>query len=209
MRVRIVTPGVGAVRTTYTDDWTTGATTYSVTAPRVSGTFVISAEQITGQPLDPDTPYVRIELGRSEHAYTQRNDRTDRPRINGVRLVGDMVVNTDKMRAGRLTRWDISARRPIDRYADRSAPEATASRAAAVVESLLTHWLTRPDNLVLRLAATRHHAATASTTLAEKVAQQRAAIEDARRELQRLQDEAAAAAILAAMPPAAEPLSRR
>lgn len=205
MRIKITTPTCGTVRATYTDDWAAGATTYTVTAPRVAGVFVVSAEvQDYSGDLDVDTPHVRVDLGRGTHRYyTDPYDRTERPVINGVRVAGGMVINTDKMRTRRLTRWDVRMHRPTSRYTSTAAPDRTQDRGAEIVEALLTHWLTRPDNLALRLAAVRRAAGATKDALTDKITKQRDRIAEARRELQQLQEQAATAEMLAAMPAAA------
>ncbi|MEV5710144.1 hypothetical protein [Actinoallomurus sp. NPDC052274] len=200
-RVKINVPGIGVVRAVYSDDWETGTTLYEVTATRVTGVFTVRAEHHWSDGLDPDTPYVRVGPGRpTGRRYDPGDEREDRPVVNGVRLCGDMVINTDRMREGRLKRWDLPVRR--GRYGG-SVPDLTAERTAAVVEGLLTHWLTRPEVFALRLAAVRVAAKADRHHLVDKAARERERFEEAQRSLRRAEEEVAKAELFAAMPPAA------
>lgn len=206
MRVNFAVSGIGTIRATYTDDWDTGATTYTVTGPRVSGAYTVTLNPHgRGAELDPDTPYLMVAYGRGDFWMTREEDRPDRPRINGVELVGGAGVDVDQMRSRRLTGWNVPARRRTGPTTTREVPAATQDRNAAVVEAVVTHWVTRPDSLALRLASIRHQAARLGPQLEHQITVARERVAEALAELERLQDWAAAAAETAAMPPGAIP----
>lgn len=200
MRVRINTR-VGQIRARFTDDWETGETTYEVTGARVRGVFTVALYQYVyrEERLQLDVDYVRIGMGRQNGRRFDAASREDRPVVNGVRLCGEAVVNTSRMRETPLTRHHMSVNRG---FREVQAPEATAERTAAVVEGLLTHWLTRPDHHVLRLAATRQAARNCRGTLLEYVRQARETLEEAQEKLQAAEAALAEADAFAAIPPA-------
>lgn len=153
------------VRAGYADDLDAGTTTYTITAPRVSGAAVVSANHLYTDCVDVDTPYVCVEYGHRLAGRTGRtfgyddHRRADRLQVNGIRLVGATVINTDTMRRQRLTRWNVSAQRPTGPRTSMSVPDATAERTAAVLHAVVAHWLTRgPITLALRITAARHAA---------------------------------------------------
>ena len=198
MRVRINTHA-GQIRAAYDDDWETGTTLYEVTGTRVSGVFTICIVQRPyhqGGSIDPDTPAVAIGFGRpTGKPYERPHEREDRPIVNGVRLGWTPDVDTAKLRERRLSRWDVG---------DRHTPEKTAERTACVVEGLLTHWLTRPENYALRLAAVRHYAMQQGTRnhLEREVKDARRALREAMDALNAARARAAEGAAFAALPPA-------
>lgn len=201
-RVRINTR-TGQIRATFTDDWKTGTTLYEVTGARVSGVFTIRIENrlyYDHGRLDPDTPHVQVGFGRpTSKLYERDYERADRPVVNGVQLCGTPVINTEHMREGRLSRVHMSVRRGHG-----SAPDATAERTRAVVEGLLTHWLTRPDAYALRLATIRYLAMTKATRkhFEDRVKHARQALREAMDQLNAARDRAAEGAVFAAMAPA-------
>lgn len=201
MRVKIMTH-VGPIRATFTDDWERGETTYEVTGTRVSGVFTVCLEQhiYRDEFLDLESDRVRVGMGRQNGRPFDTYQREDRPVVNGVDLCGDMVINVSRMREGRLNKWSMSVRRG---RREGSAPDSTADRTAAVVEGLLTHWLTRPEHYALRLAATRWTAVKERRFLLERVEEARKAFEAARGKLEDAEDALAEAAVFAAMPQAA------
>lgn len=203
-RVKIQVPEAGTINAEYVDEWTTGATTYTVTAPHVAGAFVISTHHLSAETIDPDTPYVCVEFGRRLHPassyYSSYEDRPDRPHVHGVPLTGAPVVDTRKMRAGRLTGATVSVRRRTGLGTSTSAPDATANRTAAVIHGLLAHWLTRPETLALRLAAAALAADRYTSERYADIAHRCDTIATARTELVELEDRAAAAAPLLSVP---------
>lgn len=201
-RFKIKHPELGMLAGTYAHDWETGATAYDVTAVRVRGVFTVHLNPIAykavGDPgygthyLDPDRPSFMVLYGRSVPG--QRPDwgapyqRKDRPIVNGVQLVGATGVNPDRLRFPKdpqspyLGRWYINCRRSADDWGgDTEAPEATAERTALVIDALVRHWMTRPENYALRLATCRFHAARNDVDVNIRAARRRLA--EAREEL--------------------------
>ena len=194
------------VHATATDHWTYGATEYHVRAPRVSGAFTVRP---TWNPWtacdDIDTPHVHVMYGRTSDGRpdTFGRERDAAPIVNGVQLHGGAVINTETLREQRLTRRDVSVRRPTGPYTATSAPDATADRTATVVGALLTHWLTRgPVTLAHRITAARIHGAEQCTAYAEDRRRANERITEARQALDDLAQREAAAARVMAAPPA-------
>ena len=186
-RVSIVIPDFDPIQATYTDDWSTGATTYAVTAPQVQGAVVIAAAlRESDDTLDPDKPAVVIELGRRGPNWRsgRDHDRAERPVIDGVDLVGATLINVDKLRFGRLSAYDVCPRRPIDPSHSERVPLPVAERFARLVDALARHWLSRRENQALRLA-------TARTVLPAFIADKRRKAEDATKRLLEVRGELA------------------
>ncbi|MBA9005873.1 hypothetical protein [Thermomonospora cellulosilytica] len=205
-RINLDIPGLGRLRAAYTDDWEEGVTTYTVTAPRVTGAFAVALaeEWDTGRPLDPDSPRVRIDYGAhvpGRH-YFHGWERPDRPVVNGISLVGAAYVDLDVMRQRRLGWRDVNCRKAIGKWHDTPAPQPTNERTALVVHALVFHWATRPDNLALRLAACRRHAGRLSTNIQRDIKRQEELVAEELARLQRLRESLTAARVLADMPPA-------
>lgn len=195
------------VKATFVDDWTTGATTYNVTAPRVTGAFVVSgfAYRRYEHREDPDSPYVQVELGRRPPSWSYYYDDceriTDRPVINDVDLIGAPVINTDELRSQRLSGHQVDIRRPTGRHSYTCpAPPATTARAAAVIDALLTHWLTRPDNLALRLTAARRRAEDVHADNQQAIGEQLRAIAEAEQKVAQLRERGREIAVSLATP---------
>ncbi|WP_344890348.1 hypothetical protein [Actinomadura meridiana] len=216
-RLRINIPGFGALTGRYQHDWATGATTYTVTGPRVAGTFVIRHNPRTLVPvpgadrnrgastpcevLDVDAPQVHVQYGGGNKPDFLDYERDDLPRVNGITLCGGTGIDVDRMRERRLRGRDVNVRR--GRYY-RSVPEATQERTAVVLHGLVAHWAGRPENYALRLACCRDYAADRGRVASAKLGVDRAweRVEVARRELEREQAWVGQLAEAAAMPPA-------
>jgi len=212
-KVRINIPGFGTLSGSYRHDWETGVTTYTVTGPRVRGTFQLEHDPrrqvddpgpgVRGRDvtafteLDVDNPRIRVQYGAGD--AWREEDREDRPVVNGVHMLGATVVNVDTMRQRRLNRWDVVARRSLGHGACR-APEATAERVAVVVYALAVHWLGRPENYALRLAAVRRAAERAGGEVAREVAAAEERVAVAEHQLARARLFAEQVAVAAAMP---------
>lgn len=178
------------VHADYSDDLGVGTTTYTITAPRVSGTVVVSANHRYIDHVDVDTPYVCAEYGHRLPGRPHRtfgyhdHRRADRLSVNGIRLVGATVINTDTMRHQRLTRWNVNAQRPSGPHTSTSVPDATADRTAAVLHAVVAHWLTRgPITLALRIVAARQAARHAIADVIRDGQRIRGEIADARARL--------------------------
>ena len=204
MRVRINTHA-GPIRAKFVDDWETGTTLYEVSGARVSGVFTVCLENrlyFDDGRLDPDTPHVKVGFGRPTGKLYERDyERADLPVVNGVQLCGTPGVNAARMREGRLGRSHMSIYRGRG-YG--SAPDLTTTRTIQVVEGVLTHWLTRPENYALRLAAIRHYAAAKDGRkyLEQKMKDARRAFREAMDALNTARELAAQGAGFAGMPPA-------
>lgn len=210
-RVQVTVAELGTVRLAWTTDYATGATVYRVTAPRVAGSFTVLADQRSYEStMDVDTPLVRVVYGRGALDYVYGDRHEDRPVVNGVRLVGGTVVDTTKLRAHladgawapgrRLDGRDVAAFRSTGLYTSRPAPPATERRTAVIIEALLCHWLTRPDNLALRLAAAHHRAQRATRELCRAIEKRREDIAAAQADIAAARDQAAELSALLAVP---------
>lgn len=214
-RIKINIPGFGTLAGTYTHDWSNGATAYTLTGPRVRGTFTVTHdprrlvhdpgarhdEKSYYETLDPDTAHLSITYGAGDHWHG--SERTDRPQVNGIDLCGGTGVNTDVMRARRLNRHDVNVRR--GRWEHASVPDATADRTATVLHGIAAHWLTRPECYALRLAACRRYAARHPYDAARDTEAARRRLERARLELERAEAYGAELEAAGTIPPAAPP----
>lgn len=202
-------PAAGRVQLDWTDDPTTGATSYSVTAPRVTGAFVVSACYLYADDLDVDSGGIRVEFGEPlpgrSRAYDY-HDRHDYPIINGVTLTNATHVPVPTMRTRRLTRHDVGIWRPTGRFTSCPAPDRTADRAAAILEALATHWLTRPDTYPLRLVSLHVEAERRRAGIIRDLDQERAELADQCAKIRQTRRALAAAdALIAARLPATIP----
>ena len=213
-RVHVAVSGLGTVRLDWTTDYATGVTVYRASAPRVAGSFTVVTEHSPYEStVDVDTPRVRVVYGRGDLHAVYGDRHADRPVINSVQLTGASVVDTTTLRAHRvdgawtpgrrLSDRDVHASRSTGPYTSQSAPQATQRRTAAIIEALLSHWLTRPDNLALRVACARRRAQELARDLHRTISQQRDAIAAAHAAIAEAADtEAGLAPLLAAPLPA-------
>lgn len=188
------------------DHWSHGATTYYASASRVSGAFTL---RFTARPWalcdEIDTPHVDVMYGRTSDGRDDPFDRhrADLPVVNGVRLTGGAIINTETLRERRLTRRDVNVRRSTGPHTTAEAPDATQDRTAAVVSALLTHWLTRGTvTLAHRITAARYRADERRAEYERDRQRQRERIAEARQILADLDERDAAAERIMAAPPA-------
>lgn len=151
----------GTAYATTEDDWETARTFYTVSGPRVQGTFSVWIEAAA----ESATPYrLNVDYGHDDgrRVHVNENDHEQLPKVNGITIVGGThcipVAKIDGLDQG-----DVTCRRPIDRTRSCSAPAATNARLAAVVRALLLQYLARPDLEQLHRAAIAHQAPRART----------------------------------------------
>lgn len=132
----------------------TGTVRYRFRGARAAGTILITPRAHDPDPL-PDT--ILVQFGDGSR-YTTDTDRTDRPLINGVRLLGGVYLTPEEY----LSRdnHELHFHRPTGRHTSTSAPEKTNAYASTIVHALVTAWAARPDRDQLTLAAARHTAPT-------------------------------------------------
>lgn len=148
-------PPYPPITTAETTDTHTGRVRYRFRGPRATGTIVIAPYHRGWEPLPSQ---IHLQFGDGpDHEREYR--RTDRPRINGVSLIGGLIVDPDEfLTRTDPTRW-LHFRRPTGPYTSTGAPERTSQYAAAIVHTLITTWCTRPDRADLIRAGARHAAA--------------------------------------------------
>ncbi|GAB2454135.1 ArdC-like ssDNA-binding domain-containing protein [Nocardia tengchongensis] len=144
--------GSATIRT----DTATGLTYYTVTGPRIAGTFTIAPQSA----LDSDRVHmVTIHYGEYDtRHHFDRYHRKDRPIVNGLDLIG----GTGGLAIDQLDRIDgrrVHCRRPTDPQHDTDVPPRTKERTAAVMRAILAHYVTRDDLPALHRAAAAIEAA--------------------------------------------------
>ncbi|MBN1174886.1 MAG: hypothetical protein JXA67_22195 [Micromonosporaceae bacterium] len=134
-----------------------GDVRYRVRGPRATGTVIISPE-IRG--IDQPLP-TQIHIQFGDHAHRD-HERADRLTINGVTLVGGVILTPDDY----LTRDHVTLglRRSTGPYTSTSAPTATNRYGSAIVRALVQTWYAHPDRDQLTRAAAGR---TAAARLAE------------------------------------------
>ncbi|GAB4590295.1 hypothetical protein [Nocardia sp. IFM 10818] len=149
-RIRLGLGKYADAHATIRTDYTTGRTFYTVTGPRVSGTFTI----VSQNPTENDTVQrFSVEYGEENRPHSFGGyHRQDRPVINGIDLVGgssgftvDRIDDIDGTR--------LHCRRALGPSRDEDAPPRTKERAAAIVRAILRHYMTRDDLHALHRAA--------------------------------------------------------
>lgn len=145
-------PCYGGILAEEDTDLDTGTVRYRVKATRAAGTFLIYPKRY-GQAAIPTD--IQVQFGDGNH-YNDR-DHTDRPVINGIRILGGAVFDpadidefdARSMYVGRPNQWHGTDR----------VPDATGAYTLAIVRALVWHWRARPDVDQLRLASARRTAA--------------------------------------------------
>lgn len=128
-----------------------GRIRYAVAGRRARGVFVVEPYP---DGLEPVPALIRIQYG--DGPSYRDVERSDRPVVNGVDLVGATVLDPDAPDA--ITRWRLNLRRPTSRYTSEDVPEKTAQHATAVIKALVERWCTHPDRDRLVLCAARRTA---------------------------------------------------
>ncbi|WP_431983941.1 hypothetical protein [Streptomyces qinglanensis] len=144
--------GVISVREVAVDSGIPGTVVYEVHGARVHGRFTVGRNIYRPQPLPEG---IHVAYGHARKRYERERDHE--PTVNGVRLDGRWDHDTTA---------DVTASVPahlpahvrLTRTTGHSAPDATASRASAVLRALALHYLARPDVEALRLAAAKAEA---------------------------------------------------
>ncbi|GLF98053.1 hypothetical protein [Streptomyces yaizuensis] len=147
-----------------------GRVVYEVEGGRVRGMFTVGPDIYGHSQAVPRGVY--ISYSRPTDASWFR-DCTGEPSVNGVRLSGGWSHGG---RSGDITpvsperlpaQVRLGPRRSI------TAPEATARRASAVLRALALHYLSRPDEEALRVAAGKHRAGMTRAAAREKLSRLR------------------------------------
>lgn len=135
--------------------------TYRVRAPRVTGAFVAVPAWTHFNSRDPLPDGLDLHLGTGP-SYTSAERRENLPTVNGIPLVGCVMVDPVEWLSRAEPRYRFS--RPTGLRTSRPAPDATNSLALAVVVQLLILWTSRPDRAEL---ARTHAVRRAPARLAE------------------------------------------
>ncbi|MET8427767.1 ArdC-like ssDNA-binding domain-containing protein [Nocardia sp. NPDC004860] len=149
-RIRLELGKYADIHATIRTDYATGRTFYTVTGPRVSGTFTV----VPQRPADSDSVRVLgVEYGEENRPHSfDSYHRNDRPTVNGIDLVGGSagfsIDRIDDIDGNRL-----HCRRPLGPRHDEDAPPRTKDRAAALVRAIFRHYMTRDDLPELHRAA--------------------------------------------------------
>lgn len=138
----------------------TGAVVYTVTAPYAHGAFTIRPAYPLRTRTATQLQIVYGDDSRRRHSYRALPNR---PVVHGVPLVDTSEVAADQV-PDIVTGRRVSVWRE-GRWSTEQAPPAATARTRAIVQALLTDYLTRPDLEQLhRLAAAE--AATGALTQA-------------------------------------------
>ncbi|MET8768588.1 hypothetical protein [Streptomyces sp. NPDC004658] len=126
-----------------------GRVVYEVHGARIHGLFTVGPDRYSSDPV-PGGIYVFY--GRPTGTGWHDRACRDEPTVNGVQLSGGW----SHPRSGDITptapsRLPASVR--IDDTRSHCAPDATSTRAGAVLRALALHYLDRPDVAGLRIAA--------------------------------------------------------
>jgi hypothetical protein len=152
-RVRLpLDDGYGSADARIRTDWTTGHTYYTITAPRVSGTWTISVHNAA---TSDTARAINVDYGCDDGhtSYSRYHPRPDVPEINGITIHGATHGISAETVEG-LNQWRINAYRE----SGGQAPVRTLERLAAIVRAILRDWLTRPDLDEVHRACARHQA---------------------------------------------------
>jgi hypothetical protein len=144
--------GYGTADARIWTDWTTGYTYYKITAPRVTGTWTLSAHKAattdTGRAINVDYGY---DDGHT--SYNRYHPRPDEPEINGITIHGATHGISAETVEG-FNQWRVNGYRD----SGGQAPARTLERLAVIIRALLRDWLTRPDLDEIHRACARHQA---------------------------------------------------
>ncbi|MER0476865.1 hypothetical protein ABR737_00590 [Streptomyces sp. Edi2] len=143
-----------------------GRVVYSVEGGRVRGTFTVGPDIYDRSQPIPRGIY--ISYGRPTDSYWFR-DCDQEPVVNGVQLSGGWSHGG---RSGDITLTSPSslpAQIRLGPTRSTSAPYATMRRASAALRALALHYLARPDQEALRIAAGKHSAASSRAAAREEL----------------------------------------
>ncbi|MEV6350990.1 hypothetical protein [Actinoplanes sp. NPDC051851] len=128
----------------------TGEIRYRFKGPRAAGTILINPELRGAEPIP-----TAVHLTFGEYA-TRDHERPHRPVINGVTLVGGVILDpAEYLASANHTLWLHRATGP---YTSIRVPDATNRYGSAVIHALVRLWHTRPDRDELILTAARRTA---------------------------------------------------
>ncbi|WP_069164560.1 hypothetical protein [Nocardia altamirensis] len=142
----------GTARGTVRTDWTTGYSYYTLTEPRLRGTWTVLITAAADQ-----TSIATIDVYYGEHHDTigREQSRANNPVINNIEIAGATyaldITTIDSLDTARIN-CQLAAQD------FESAPLKTRQRMTAVIRALLTHFTDRPDLATLHRVAARHHA---------------------------------------------------
>lgn len=145
-------PPAPAINIAETVEQATGAVRYRIRGRRATGTIIISPELRGADEPIPASVYVQF----GEHALRE-HERADRPVVNGVPLVGGVILTpADYLAQQHHSLW---LHRSTGPYTSVRVPEATARYGSAIVRALVAAWYARPDRDALIHAAAGRAAA--------------------------------------------------
>lgn len=143
-----------------------GRVVYEVEGGRVRGTFTVGPDLYDRSQAIPQGIY--ISYGRPKDGLWSR-ECTDEPSINGVALSGGW---SHRGRTHDITPTSpdyLPAQIRLGPTTTTSAPDATSRRASAVLRALALHYLSRPDEEALRIAAGKQRAGVTRAAAQEKL----------------------------------------
>jgi hypothetical protein len=134
-------------------DHTTGRVRYLVSGRRVAGVFVVEP---SNEPEKAVPTRICVRYGDGPACHHRDYDRTNRPVVNGIDLVGGTILDPEG--AWPLTRSRLHIRRPTSISTSTSVPDKTGDYVAVIVTALLERWRGLPERRDLMLAAARRTA---------------------------------------------------
>ncbi|MFD8564662.1 hypothetical protein ACFV1N_45990 [Streptosporangium canum] len=149
----------GVLRVAASPDLATGALRCRVDGVRVAGVFTL-VPAFAREEVDPTTTKLTAYYGDGTPSTSSGyDDVPERPVINcTVTLWGATTFDALKARGGARTPYALGVHihRSDPGRGFTEAPTRTQYHAVAILATLATHWLQRPDLNELRLAAARH-----------------------------------------------------
>jgi hypothetical protein len=143
-----------------------GRVVYEVEGGRVRGTFTVGPDIYDRSQPIPRGIYV--SYGRPTDAHWFR-DCDEEPTVNGVTLSGGWSHGGRSDDISPTSPDYLPARVRLGPSTATSAPSATTRRASAVLRALALHYLARPDEEALRIAAGKHRAGTTRAAAREEL----------------------------------------
>jgi hypothetical protein len=146
-KVLLHTPDGRPLPVDYEHDWADGRTLYRC----CKGTLALSSPD-SGSLSYEHTDDIQVMYGSVgdrwgfEHHY---NPREDCPEFFGIRPLGASLFTLSSMDPDHPYKW-IGPRRGTGEYTSCSVPDGTRRRIAAVVATLVRHWIDLPDYATIR-----------------------------------------------------------
>lgn len=148
-RVLLHTPDGRRLPVDYEHDWSGGRTLYRCHG----GTLALSPPD-SGKEDYERTDDIQVtfgsEGGRWDYVYSY-NPRPDCPTFFGIQPLGAAIFTLSSMDPDHPYKW-IGPRRRTSDYTSCSVPDGSRRRIAAVVATLVRHWIELPDYAAVRHA---------------------------------------------------------